>query len=257
MSTEATDSSPLSMKEKLTGLKDMLEHVDNMIQMPQLQKSFCNEELEKCIEDVLDGSLRLLDMCGNMREVFTHMRTCVQELESAFRKRNVPVNCLVNEIEKYLTARKQVNKIIHHHRSGDFKTNQKDRWGILVTGQEVVTMVDKLKEVESVSFAIFKSLSSFICPDKRSKSSGWSLISKLVQSKGLSCEKEMDNLGSLDGLLNDLIRNKKNFDVIQVKKAQKGSEELESILHDVEEGLERVFRYLIKTRVSLLNILNH
>ncbi|TQE06348.1 hypothetical protein C1H46_008056 [Malus baccata] len=34
-------------------------------------------------------------------------------------------------------------------------------------------------------------------------------------------------------------------------------EKLESSIQDQEEGLERLFRQMIKTRVSFLNILNH
>ncbi|CAN6688235.1 unnamed protein product [Malus baccata var. baccata] len=39
--------------------------------------------------------------------------------------------------------------------------------------------------------------------------------------------------------------------------AQNQLEKLESCIQDHEEGLERLFRQMIKTRVSFLNILNH
>ncbi|TXG51946.1 hypothetical protein EZV62_021115 [Acer yangbiense] len=89
--------------------------------------------------------------------------------------------------------------------SGDFKTMQKGKLAIIDKDQDLVTMVDMSREVESVSFTA----------------------------------------------------NKKCIDVMQVQKAQKGLEELESTMQEIEEGLECVFRFLIKTRVSLLNILNH
>ncbi|KAL5778332.1 hypothetical protein ACOSP7_011258 [Xanthoceras sorbifolium] len=262
-SSEATTtSSPSMICQNLVGLKDLYECVNNMLQLPLAQKAFCNEQQDKSVGDVLDGSLRLLDMCGNTRDVFSHMKSCVQELESSLRRRNVRESSLANEIEKYTISRKEVHKMVRKC-LGDSKTTQKGKLAVLDKGQDLVTMVDMLREVESVSFTVFKFLSSFVYPIKaRSKSSSWSLVSKLIQSKRLSCEEEekeeeMDNLEKLDVALDALIRNRKGINVIQVQKAQKGLEALGSTIQQIEEGLECVFRFLIKTRVSLLNILNH
>ncbi|KAL5845430.1 hypothetical protein ACOSQ4_011388 [Xanthoceras sorbifolium] len=264
-SSEATTtSSPSMICQNLVGLKDLYECVDNMLQfqLPLAQKAFCNEQKDKSVGDVLDGSLRLLDMCGNTRDVFSHMKSCVQELESSLRRRNVRESSLANEIEKYTISRKEVHKMVRKC-LGDSKTTQKGKLAVLDKGQDLVTRVDMLREAESDSFTVFKSLLSFVYPIKaRSKSSSWSLVSKLIQSKRLSCEEEekeeeMDNLEKLDVALDALIRNKKGINVIQVQKAQKGLEALGSTIQQIEEGLECVFRFLIKTRVSLLNILNH
>ncbi|KAL5847964.1 hypothetical protein ACOSQ3_011488 [Xanthoceras sorbifolium] len=258
-SLEATTSpSPSMICQNLAALKDLFECVDNMLQLPLARKALCNiEQQDKCIEDVLDGSLRLLDMCGNTRDVFSHMKSCVQELESSLRRRNVRESSLANDIDKYMISRKQVNKMVRKL-SGDFKTMQEEKLEILDKDQDLVTVVDMLREVESLSFTVFKSLLSLVCPIKaRSKCTSWSLVSKLVQSKRVACEEEMDNLEKLDGALNALTKNKKCIDVIQVQKARKGLEALESTMQEIDEGLECVFRFLIKTRVSLLNILNH
>ncbi|KAK2660862.1 hypothetical protein Ddye_007395 [Dipteronia dyeriana] len=95
---------------------------------------------------------------------------------------------------------------------------------------------------------MFKSLMSFVYPIKaRSKCTGWSLVSKVIHSKRVYCGEEMDNLEKVDFSLDALIRNKKSIDVMKLQKAQKGSEELESTMQEIEEGLECVFRFLIKT----------
>ncbi|KAK0575537.1 hypothetical protein LWI29_002280 [Acer saccharum] len=136
-------------------------------------------------------------MCGNIRDVFSHMKNCVQELESSLRRRNVQESSLANEIEKYMISRKQANKMVRKC-SGNFKTMQKGKLAILDKDQDLVTMVDMLREVESVSFTVFKSLLSFVCPIKaRSKCNSWSLVSKVIQSKRVSCEEELDNLEML------------------------------------------------------------
>ncbi|KAI9199986.1 hypothetical protein LWI28_001123 [Acer negundo] len=54
--------------------------------------------------------------------------------------------------------------------SGDFKTTQKGKLAIIEKDQDLVTMVDMLREVESVSCTVFKCLLSLVCPIKaRSK----------------------------------------------------------------------------------------
>ncbi|KAK2660860.1 hypothetical protein Ddye_007393 [Dipteronia dyeriana] len=260
ISLEATPSSTSILCQNLACLKDLFDCVDNMLQLPLARKALCNEQQEhKCVEDVLDGSLRLLDMCGNTRDLFSYAKSCAQELESSLRRRNVCEFSLANEIDKYMISRKKVDKMVRKCSS-----NLKDD-NLAISDQElvVVAIVDLLREVESVSFTLFNSLLSFVSPYKaRSKSStGWFLVSKFIQSKRASCEEqeneELDSLEKLDCVLYDLVRNKKGIDTMQLQKTQKGLQALESTMQEIEGGLECVFRCLIKTRVSLLNILNH
>ncbi|KAK0577650.1 hypothetical protein LWI29_036487 [Acer saccharum] len=138
----------------------------------------------------------------------------------------------------------------------------------IISDQElvVVAIVDILREVESASFTVFNSLLSLVSPYKaRSKSStGWFLVSKFIRSKRVSCEEQeseediiLDSLEKLDCALYDLVRNKKGINTLQLQKTQKGLQALESTMQEIEEGLESVFRCLIKTGVPLLSILNH
>ncbi|XP_034222797.1 uncharacterized protein LOC117633196 [Prunus dulcis] len=128
--------------------------------------------------------------------------------------------------------------------------------------------------------AVFESLLSFIAGSK-SKSSSWSLVSKLVQPKRVSCEGEetadTNELEKVDAALNALIthKSKKSDYAMQVENVQIWLRDLESgirasqtlisptifqqeaNIQDIEEELEYLFRRLIKARVSLLNIFNH
>ncbi|KAM1243661.1 hypothetical protein FF1_035143 [Malus domestica] len=70
----------------------------------------------------------------------------------------------------------------------------------------------------------------------------------MMQSKRAACETEteVNEFSQVDAALHKSADN-----------AQNQLEKLESCIQDQEEGLECLFRQLIKTRVSLLNILNH
>ncbi|XP_016652086.1 PREDICTED: uncharacterized protein LOC103341903 [Prunus mume] len=131
---------------------------------------------------ILDGSLRFLDVCGIIKDAL-------------------------------LQIKKDVNKAMNKA----FKV--KESYGT-DKNHETPAVINMLKELDAVTVAVFESLLSFIAGSK-SKSSSWSLVSKLVQPKRVSCEG------------------------------------LEANIQDIEEGLECLFRRLIKARVSLLNTFNH
>ncbi|TQE01755.1 hypothetical protein C1H46_012699 [Malus baccata] len=82
----------------------------------------------------------------------------------------------------------------------------------------------------------------------KSQPRSWSLVSKMMQSRKVACkeETEANEFTIVDATLHRSADN-----------AQSQLEKLESCIQDQEEGLECLFRQLIKTRVSLLNILNH
>ncbi|GMN38270.1 hypothetical protein TIFTF001_007521 [Ficus carica] len=91
-------------------------------------------------------------------------------------------------------------------------------------------------------------------------SSSWSLVSKLMNSKKVSCEEviKSNEFTSADAALNLLIGQKmKKSDSTLEENAQNELQILEMCIQDLEEGVEKLYRRLIKTRVSLLNILNH
>ncbi|CAL2279816.1 unnamed protein product [Prunus armeniaca] len=120
--------------------------------------------------------------------------------------------------------------------------------------------VSRLREVEAITLAVFESLLSFISGPK-SQPSKWSVV-KMMQPNKLSCEEatETNEFAEVDAALNSLIGHTtskpdlKSADNINVHNQL---DTLESCIQDQEEGVECLFRQLIKTRVSRLNILKH
>ncbi|CAL9022917.1 unnamed protein product, partial [Prunus brigantina] len=112
-----------------------------------------------------------------------------------------------------------------------------------------------LKELDAVTVAVFESLLSFIAGSK-SKSSSWSFVSKLVQLKRIACEGEevanTNELEKVDAALQYLVshKSKKSDNTMQVEDVQIWLQDLEANIQDIEEGLECLFRRLIKTRCA-------
>ncbi|KAJ6736491.1 T23E18.15 [Salix viminalis] len=183
-----------SAYHKLTGLKDLYECVEDFLQLPSTQQTLSNEQQKERGEEVLNGSLLLLDMCSTTRDVFSSMKECLQELESSLRRRKGGESGFSSEsTEKNIAS--------------------------------AVDAVSMLREVRETSLEIFQSLLSFVS-----------------QSKG---KIKLPWLSS------------KDINPVQVQNVLKGLVALESDIQEAEEELEASYRKLLKTRVTILNILSH
>ena len=242
--SEATSSSS-SISHSLAGLKELYACVDDLLQMQFNQQALSHD-------GVLDGSLGLLDICSTSREILLQMKQSTQDLQSSFRRRRGDLN-LTNEISAYMTSRKKTNKVICKCLGDIKRMNNKCFLPLLEKDQDIVAMVSVLREVEATTLVVFESILSFLStPKGQSMQSSWSLVSKFLHTKQVSCGGEIEKV---DAGLSTLISHKQ-YNAEDVKNAQKPLEALEMSFQDLEDGLECVFRCLIKTRVSLLNILN-
>ncbi|PON60577.1 hypothetical protein PanWU01x14_151890, partial [Parasponia andersonii] len=246
-SSQATTSS--SLCHRLSGLKHLHESLGDLLQLQQTKQALSREENKKHIEQVLKGSVQLLDACGTTRDVLSQMRQCLQQLQSSLRRKRGSESVLDNEINAYVLLKKKLAKMICKcFRSNSMTTTKKD--------YDLFSAVSVLNEVQEITSQVLQSLLSFVSrPNKRSRSI---VVSKLFQSKKVSCEGEVEatELEKMDAELM-VLKSKKDIKIEQVKQVLKGLESLESNIQELEEELERIFRHLMKTRVSLLNVFTH
>ncbi|XP_021801148.1 uncharacterized protein LOC110745377 [Prunus avium] len=113
-SSEATSTSSTSISHKLTGLQDLHNYVDRLLQLPLTQQGLAQEQNEKSTNELLDGSLRLLDVCSTTKDALLQTKECVQDLQLIMRRRRGGESeALTTEVRKYLSSRKMVKKAIH------------------------------------------------------------------------------------------------------------------------------------------------
>ncbi|XP_050207230.1 uncharacterized protein LOC126656662 [Mercurialis annua] len=212
-----TSHSSLSLGQKLSGLKELYECVDDFLRLSLTQQSLSHEN---SVEVVLNGSLSLLDMCSNTRDFFSQMRECLRELELSLRRSR-------NGVEAYMASRKTLNKLI-----SKYLRNLKKRDKNSKNNSDLTDIVVLLKGVEEVSASMFESILSFISlPKSKSK---LSIFSKFMQSKSASCEKdaETNEMEKIDAEL--LIVKSSN----QTTNILKELETLEMSLKEAEEELD-------------------
>ncbi|KAJ6731155.1 hypothetical protein OIU85_021884 [Salix viminalis] len=245
----SSQTTSTSAYHKLSGLKVLYECVDDFLQLPLSQQTLSNEQHKEKEEELLNGSLLLLDVCGTTREVFSSMRECLQLLESSLRRRKGGESGLATEVEAYMVSWKQINKTIRKC-FRNLKSMEKNN-------DSAIDIVGVLRDVKEISLEIFQSLLSLASqPKARSSSHGWSVVSKLFQSKRVSCEGEATELEKIDAELL-FLKSSKDINPVQVQNVLKALEALESNIQEAEEELEGVYRKLVKTRVSILNTLSH
>ncbi|KAJ4847807.1 hypothetical protein Tsubulata_046504 [Turnera subulata] len=109
-----------------------------------------------------------------------------------------------------------------------------------------------LKEVSLISNSIFQSLLLFLsATTSKSKQSRWSLVSRLMHRGVVACEEKQANVNELDIIDAALTEESEKMEI-----ALERLEALEISVEELDNCLEPVFRCLIKTRSSLLNIMS-
>ncbi|CAK9316048.1 unnamed protein product [Citrullus colocynthis] len=244
--SEATSSSS-TLCQKLDGLQDLHNCIDKLLLLPLTHQALVDN---KSVDDLLEGSLKLLDVCASAKDVLSQMKECAHELEFALRRRRGDI---VVDVQKYLNSRKMMKKAIHKALKGMEKTSFQE-------SDESSEIVSLLKEAETVTYNSIESLLIFVAgPKMPSKMSKWSLVSKLMQPKRVACKDDGtygNEVEMVDASLNSIINHKFDF-LVQGEDVQNSLRKLELCIHDIEEDLESLYRHLIKNRVSFLNILNH
>ncbi|KAK8653458.1 hypothetical protein V6N13_127456 [Hibiscus sabdariffa] len=249
--SQSASTSSSSVGHQLNCLQDLYDSVDMLIQLPLAQQSLAQEQQRKLVEQLLDGSLMLLDACGTAKDALSQTKECTQELQSILRRRR-GAEGLANEVRKYLTSRKAVRKAICKALK-----NLKHMENKLSKDGETRAVTSTLKQVEAVTISVLESLLSFISgPEAESNSTPWSLVSKLMHQKRVTCEEEeqkTNEIANAEATLRSLI---KSGSMKPVEHVQNVLENSEMCIQDLDEGVESFFRRLIKARVTILNILN-
>ncbi|KAF4368300.1 hypothetical protein G4B88_008604 [Cannabis sativa] len=239
-STEASSST--SITSKLNGLQDLHDCVDKLLLLPLNQQALSKEHNEKSLNEILDGSLRLLDICNTAKDALLLTKESTQELQSILRRRRSGEMELTSEIKKFLASRKMMKKTLRK------ALENKTTFSSLKKEQVSSETVSMLREVESMAVTVLESLLSFISGPK--SSSSWSLVTKMMNTKRVGAEdaNESNEFTSADAALNLLITAKKvkKSDSSLEENVQKQLQNLELCIEDLEQGVESLYRRLIK-----------
>ncbi|KAB2636359.1 hypothetical protein D8674_026893 [Pyrus ussuriensis x Pyrus communis] len=227
-SSEATSTSSSSISHKLNGLQDLQDCVDRLLQLPLNQQALAQEQNEKYTNELLDGSIRLLDVCAIAKDAVLQTKECILDLQSIIRRtRGGESGALTSDVNKYLSSRKILNRAIQKALKDLKGIKNRSTLSSLNKDQETIDIVIKLRDVETVTIMVLESVLSFISGPK-SKPSSWSLVSKMMHLTKVACkeETEVNEFAEVDAALKT-----SKFD------PQNQLENLESCIQDHKERL--------------------
>ncbi|CAN8257811.1 unnamed protein product [Cochlearia groenlandica] len=228
-SEEVSTSSSSSVCQRLENIQDLHDSLDKLIRLPITQHSLAQEKNKKVVEELLDGSLRILDLCNISKDALSHMKEGLMEIQSILRRKRGDLSV---EVKKYLASRKSIKK-----------TFQKVQKSIKVAPTEELLAV--FGDAEAITIALFDSLFSYLSGSKNCNK--WSLVSKLMnKNKKVTCEVQENEFTKVDSEF-------QSGKTLKMEDVQM----LESIIQDFEDGLESLSKSLISCRVSILNSLGN
>ncbi|KAI3995046.1 hypothetical protein MKX01_020818 [Papaver californicum] len=186
------------------------------------------KDLYECVEDFLsteDGKCldAVLDRSVMLLDVCGTIKDVLCMMKQSAQNLQSSIRRRSNEFDGYMSSRKKVCKIVKNCISDLKRSTNKNN--------DLATDVSLLAEVEATTLA----------------QSNWSLVLKLTTKR--ATRQVVNEVTNVDVALKSK--------VLEAKELQKPLAALEMNLQDLEDGLESVFRCLIKNRVSLLNTLNH
>ncbi|BAT99913.1 uncharacterized protein HKW66_Vig0155990 [Vigna angularis] len=255
---EATKTSTSnSIGTGLSLLSDLLICLENILNMASTQKLISNHQGEKCMEEIMDGSMRILDICGITRDTMLQMKENVLALHSALRRRkgDSSIERIVAEYNLFSKKmKKNAKKLMTSLKQMESKFGVSP---VLDHDQQLVSLVRVIREVIVMNISVFQSLLDFLAvPASKSKATKWVLVAKLMHKGVTACEEKQKNLNELqcvEASLSSLLSEGTN--VAKMEAANERLEALENGIESIENGLESVFRRMVRTRACLLNIM--
>ena len=219
-------------------LKELHNTANNLLHSPVIKQALVSRQQEKHVDEVSEASLCMLDVCGNTKDVLLLVKEHLQELQSTFRRISIGETAATeNKLSGFYTHRKKLRKeLLSCLRTLKGMKNSYVMNSDLGQGDHNLGMVvNVLREVRATNISIVESLMSLMSmPSPVCKSSRGSIRSKFMRVNSLSLWKNCD-----------------------MKTFQTGNRILEAVegaIEDLEVELDCIFRRLIRTRVSLLNI---
>ncbi|KAL8253468.1 hypothetical protein R6Q59_037161 [Mikania micrantha] len=219
------------VSDALVRLRIILESLDDL-----LDQTLSRDSLHRhrdWVEKVLEDFLVLVDVYGTFQMQVSTLKQCIINAQLATKRKDMlkKIAC-VNGMKK---SGGEISKLVPFLQEIRLRLND-------ATGShDDLEIVGAIKDVIEVIIMTSESIFSGIYGSFETRKTSWLMVLKKSKTgKGI---KEVEN-----GIWS--LRNYRNEDL-----NKKMMQEMEECIEGIEGGSERVFRSLINTRVSLLNVL--
>nr|GME19582.1 uncharacterized protein LOC109181230 [Ipomoea batatas] len=218
-------------------LRDLHDSANDLLHSPVIKREIATHRQEKLVHDVSEASLRMLEVCGTTKDVVLRVKDHLHDLRSAFRRIMVgETACAESKLQTFRCDRKKLRKEMMKRM--DSLKGMRKKNACLAAAKEMSAAAaddDDIRAVVNVLREAVMSLMSMPCPDRSAAAA--SFAAKLMRVNSLSRWEKCD--------------------ATTLQCANTRLEAVEMAVGDLEWELEAIIRRLIRTRVSLLNILTN
>ncbi|MFS7954950.1 hypothetical protein Hanom_Chr07g00636691 [Helianthus anomalus] len=265
--TAAEAASADAICSGLSQLSRLYKCMDDLLTSSTTQVLMSREQNKNWVDELVDESVRFLDICGSIRDMLSEIQGHNRELLCALRRRKGEMSS-ENCMEKYNCFRKKMKKdvkmLIGSLKQVDNMINGGGGGGSVVVdsdNHQLMAVIRAVIGVSEVTILVLESLLMFFCVPV-SKTNRWSLVVSKFLHKGIvACEYQQEN-GSgnefqrIDAALTRLCKYGVSSEMRNVQIAQCRLDRFGAQIESMEGGLDSIFRCLVRTRVSLLNIIS-
>ncbi|XP_027362703.1 uncharacterized protein LOC113870308 [Abrus precatorius] len=248
----------------LSGLVELHKCIEDLLKLPLTQQALSHYHNQKWVDELLECPVRFLDILGETRDAIMLMKGNVRELQSALRRRKIGDLVIESHVSSYWSLRRNTRKectkslLLLKQKDGSFGASPP-----LDLNHHLSAVVRVLREASLITSSIFQSLVAFLSsPILKSKANNkWAFVSRLMQKGVLQCNNQQENVNELEKVDLSLCRMvmdnaNKDFEAENFQSAHKELEAVVVIIEGLENGLDCLFKHLINTRVSFLNIIS-
>nr|XP_043634709.1 uncharacterized protein LOC122605816 [Erigeron canadensis] len=249
----------------LSQLVEVYKCMDDLLNSSATQVLISREQNTKWVEELIEESIRFLDVCGSIRDMVTQIKEHIVDLHCALRRRKED-SSFETSIAKYISFRKKMKKDVRFLVASLKQVDHMITCGGLVVvdsdNHHLAAVIKAVIRVSETTVSIFESLLMFFSMPS-TKPNKWSIVvSKLIHKGMVACEDHqqqqeiVNEFELIDGALQILSKNQSSTKGDKMEVAKCRLERLESRVEGMETRVECVFRQLIRTRASLLNIIS-
>ncbi|KAL8240478.1 hypothetical protein R6Q59_013833 [Mikania micrantha] len=256
-------SSVEAICNSLSHLTGLYKCMNDLLTSSTTQVLLSNGENKKWVDELVDESVRFLDICGSIRDMLSEIKDHSRDLLCALRRRKGDNHVTIeNSIMKCNCFRRNLRKRV---RGLSASLKQADNFGSVVVGydnHQLAAVIRAVIGVSEMTILVFESLLMFLCVPV-SKPRRWSIVvSKLMHKEMVACEDQKENhvavneFESIDAALRILCKYGSYGSIGNVQIAQCRLERLGAQIESMESRLELMFRFLVRIQVLLLNIVS-
>ncbi|KAK1419713.1 hypothetical protein QVD17_28992 [Tagetes erecta] len=221
-------------------LRDLHDSVNNLLRAPDIKCVLSEHEHDqKWIQKISESTLKMLDSCGNTKDILSLVKGHIQQLRSTFYRASLG-ETENKVISTYCFQRKELRKQMLK-RLKSLKRMKK----VTPLDDNLIVVANVLKEVRETIVILLESIMLLMSmPNPNPKTTN------MMKCNGvLAVKVKFTRLNSLSPW--------EDCDVQAIQSAIERLEAVESAMEDLEVELGCIFKRLMRTRVLLLNILTN